>query len=152
VISLSTLIVIAATVALLFVILQPLDKTYLPQPLDASMQLENAITKAADFAGTTYDHGKFFAPGGVGQAMGAVVETTALDSTTGDETYKFVVQESEDGNTWNDAGPIISVTAVGFVTVPAFISKRYNRLNLDVGGTTPSITYSAYLHPNVAAG
>lgn len=140
---------IGAVLLIVFLLGQRLTTSWFPTPQDDAMQLESAVTKTADFAGTTYDNGIGYSPGAIGQQVVAVVAISAMDKTTGDETYKFVLQESVDGVTWTDAGPIITVTAIGPVSIPAWLSQRYCRLNLDVAGTTPSITYDAWLNPNI---
>jgi hypothetical protein len=126
-----------------------LNTGFVPTPQDTQMQMESAITKTADFVGTSKDLGSGFAPGGIGMPVAAVVQVTAFDHTTGDETYTLVLRESDDDSTYTDAGPIISVTGVSNLSVPGFISKRYSRLTLHAAGTTPSITYSAWLNPNL---
>jgi len=126
-----------------------MDTTHIPGPYDAEMLLEvvAGVTKTADYNGATKDLGGGYAPGGIGQPGAAVVQVSALDFTTSDETYAFVVEESDDDATYTPAGPIITVAAPGAVSVPCFLSRRYCRLKLDVGGTTPSITYKAHLVP-----
>ncbi len=126
-----------------------MDITHIPGPYDAQMLMEDAagVTKTADYNGASKDLGSGYAPGGIGQPAAAVVQVSALDFTTTDETYAFVVEESNDDSTFTAAGPIISVTATGATSVPCFLSKRYVRLKLDVGGTTPSLTYKVHLVP-----
>lgn len=55
--------------------------------------------------------------------------------------------ESDDDATYTAAGPAISIAAVGAISVPGFLSKRYCQLALTLAGTTPSITYKAHLVP-----
>jgi len=126
-----------------------MDTTHIPGPYDADMLLEDAagVTKTADYDGASLNLGAGYQPGGIGQPAAAVAQVSALDLTDTDETYTFTVEESDDNVTFTPAGPIVSVTATGALSVPAFISKRYVRLKLDVGGTTPSITYKAHLVP-----
>lgn len=126
-----------------------MDTTHIPGPFDAEMLLEDAagVTQTADYDGATKDLGPGYAPGGIGQPTAAVVQVSALDTANGDETYSFVLEESDDGSTWSSAGPVIAVTATGALSVPGFLSKRYCRLKLAVAGTTPSITYQAHLVP-----
>lgn len=123
--------------------------TYIPGPLDAEMLLEGSagVTKAIDYNGASKDLGSSYAPGGMGQPVAAVVQVSALDLADETETYAFVLEESADDVTFTPAGPIIDVTATGTISVPGFISQRYCRLRLDVGGDTPSITYKAHLVP-----
>ena len=126
-----------------------MDTTYIPGPYDANMAMEGAgVTKTADYDGATLDLGSGYAPGGIGQPAAVVADVSALDTTDGDETYAFTVQESADGGvTWTDAGPAVTVTAAGAVSVPCFISGSNLRLSLNVGGTTPSVTYTAHMVP-----
>ena len=140
------LLAIAAIAAIVAGGLQ-FNTTYIPGPIDANTLIENAITKTADFDGTTFDFGAGYAPGGPGQAMAAVIQATALDLTTTDETYAFIIQESADNATWVTISASVALTAVGAKAIPVFISQRYVRAKLDVGGTTPSITYSAWMVP-----
>jgi hypothetical protein len=58
-----------------------MNKNFVPTPQDEEGRLESAITKTADYAGTTKDMGNGFAPGGVGMPAAAVVNVTALDTT-----------------------------------------------------------------------
>jgi hypothetical protein len=127
-----------------------MNTAFIPTPQDEDLRLESSITKTADFDGASKDMGLGYAPGGIGQQVAAVVSISALDTASTDETYKFVVEESSDNSTFTPAGPIITVTATGVVSIPAWLSKRYVRLKLDVGGTTPSVTYQAWLNPLVA--
>ena len=122
--------------------------TFIPGPVDENTRLESSITKTADFNGAALDLGSGFAPGGPGQAMSVIIDTSARDFTTGDETYAFVVQESSDNSSWTTISVAVSVTALGVVAIPVFVSQRYVRTNLDVAGTTPSITYEAWLVPH----
>ncbi|MGE5610858.1 MAG: hypothetical protein ACM359_16525 [Bacillota bacterium] len=126
-----------------------MNTSHIPTPQDEELRLEESITKTATFDGTTKDLGLRYAPGGLGQQAAAVVQVSAMDTESTDETYKMVLQESADGETWTDAGPIISVTEVGAISIPGWISKQYARVKLDVGGTTPSITYEAWLNFNL---
>jgi hypothetical protein len=88
--------------------------------------------------------------------MAAVINPTAIDRAQSDETYTFVLQESADNITFTDCGPAVSVDVAGAAativayTVPGFVSQRYVRCKLTVGGTTPSITYEAWLNANVS--
>lgn len=129
-----------------------MNTAYIPTPQDAKLLMENAVTKTATFVGTTLDLGKGYAPGGVGQPAGVVVQYSALDHTTGDETYTLQLTESSDDNTYTPAGPIITLVATvaaGTICIPGFVSKRYVRLALVEAGTSPSLTYSAWLNPYV---
>lgn len=73
-----------------------------------------------------------------------------IDTASGDETYAFKVQESDDGSTgWADiTGATASVTADNDVKLIAVKNlntgrKRYLRVVATLGGTTPSWPGSA---------
>jgi hypothetical protein len=118
---------------------------YIPMT-DASLEIQPAVTKTASFNGPALDLGKGYAPGGLGTPLAAVVNVTAIDRTTGDETYVFKIQQSADGSTgWEDIGPATTTTVVGSVVAKGLCTSRFVRLVLTPGGTTPSITYGAFL-------
>jgi hypothetical protein len=79
-----------------------------------------------------------------------IISAGVIDTTDGNETYAFIVEDSADGS--NGWAPVTGLTA----TVTASGQVRYIRLRelnvavrrhlrvvLDVGGTTPSILCSA---------
>ncbi len=134
-----------AVLAVLASVVLGFNTTGVHGPIDDRLKMENAVTKTADFAGTTLNMGTGYAPGGPGQPHSVTIQVTALDLASTDETYKFKVQESADGVTWTDCTLQVSVTAVGGKSIPFFLSQPNVRLDLDVGGTSPSITYSAWL-------
>ena len=76
------------------------------------------------------DLGSGYAPGGVGQPVAAVVNVTAVDTTDGNETYSFVLQESADNSTYAPCGAAVSVTATGVAAVKGRVKSRYVRLAL----------------------
>lgn len=123
-----------------------MNTTFIPSPLDEATRLETAAAKTATFAGTAFDLG---APAGtavgIGQPMAAVVKITAVDRTTGDETYTFQLMDSPDASTWTAIGPAIESHALGKLSVPGFRSQRYVALSATLAGTTPIITYDAWL-------
>ena len=124
-----------------------------PGPQDSNLVIQAAVTKVADFDGAGLDLGEGFDPGGVGKVMTAVITVTAADRANSDETYAFHLEESDDNNTFVDCGvpesiEVSAATAtVGVYVAKGIVTKRYVRLVLDVDGSTPSITYSAYLNP-----
>jgi hypothetical protein len=131
-----------------------MNKNFIKAPVDEQGRLETAATKTANFNGTAKNLGTGFAPGGIGQPFAAFVKPTAADRTSSDETYSFTLQESTDGGTtWQDCGPAVSIDVAGTVAtlstiaVPGFVSFPDVRLKLTVAGTTPSITYDAWLSP-----
>jgi hypothetical protein len=119
----------------------------LPTPQDAALLLQDSTTRTAAFSTAGFDLGSGFAPGGLGKPAAAVVNATALDTSSGNETYSFVLEESSDNSSFSAIGVATAVTAVGAVAVRGWITKRYVRLALTTGGTTPSITFKAWLNP-----
>jgi len=118
----------------------------IPTPQDAQLLLQDTTTKTANFNTPAVDLGAGFAPGGLGKPLAAVVQVTAMDTADGNESYSFTLQESPDNSSFTAIG--IGVTgAVGALPVRGWVTKRYVRLALTVGGTTPSVTFKAYLNP-----
>lgn len=81
----------------------------------------------------------------------AVVDSSAIDLVTGDETYRVVIQGS---TTINFASvkelASRSVTANGRTEIPfnnedAGLYYRYIRAFIDVGGTTPSVNSTIFV-------
>lgn len=119
----------------------------IPTPQDAQLLLQDTTTKTAAFNTPGLDLGAGFAPGGLGKSVAAVVQITALDTADGNETYSFTLQDSADNVSFTAVGAATPVTAVGAAAVKGRITRRYVRLVLTVSGTTPSITYKAWLNP-----
>ena len=119
----------------------------IPTPQDTRLLLQDTTTKTAAYNTPGLDLGAGFAPGGLGLAAGVVVQATAIDVADGNETYTFTVQESNDNVSFAAASAGVGVPAVGSHAVRCRISKRYVRLALVVTGTTPSITFKAWLNP-----
>jgi len=119
----------------------------IPGPQDAELVLQAGVTKTVDFDGAGLHLGTGFAPGGIGKLISAVITVTALDQTTGNETYAFHLEESADDQTYVDCGVPLAVAATGVFVAKGIQTLPYSRLVLDVDGDTPSITYSANLNP-----
>jgi hypothetical protein len=148
------LFIILMLLALLFVGAQAvlglrLNTSSIPGPYDAELLLEVAagVTKVATYNGATLDLGSGYAPGGIGQPAAACLMVTDLETTDSSNDYQAVLQESANGTDFTDAGPTISVAAIGGISIPGFVSKRYVRVKLTIAGDTPSITYAANLVP-----
>lgn len=82
----------------------------------------------------------------------ALISVGDLDLASGDETYAFTVEESDDNSSFTAAisGLTASATADNQVKVIALKNlnttrKRYLRISLDVGGTTPSCPVAALI-------
>lgn len=93
---------------------------------------------------------------GFGFGKGTIVLLiSALDTTTGDETYDFDIEVSTNNSTWVKWGTIpdaeikAAFTNFGRALKPFHNqgSEMYKfvRLNATLAGTTPSITFTAYL-------
>ena len=119
----------------------------IPTPQDTQFLIQDTTNKTASFNTPAADFGSGFSPGGLGKPVAGVVQVTVLDLADGNETYSFVLQESSDNVTFTAAGASISATAVGAVAVRGWVTKRYARLALTVSGTTPSITFKAWINP-----
>jgi hypothetical protein len=81
-----------------------------------------------------------------------IIDTSAIDTTTGDETYRFILQGCNVIGFGSGVVELASlgVTATGrqetsFSTRQGSTNYRYVRGYLDVGGTTPSLNFTAYL-------
>jgi hypothetical protein len=119
----------------------------IPTPQDTRLLLQDTVTKTASYNTPGLDLGDGYAPGGPGQRVSGLIAVVARDDTTGDETYSLVLQQSDDDATYAACGAATTVTATGVAIVRGVITKRYVRLALTLGGTTPSITFKAWLNP-----
>ncbi|HUO10073.1 MAG TPA: hypothetical protein VM008_17335 [Phycisphaerae bacterium] len=127
-----------------------MNTAFVPSSQDAALTLESAVGRTANYNGNVLDMGFGFSPGACGMPVGAVVQVFSMSTVNGDESYLFKLQESDDLTTWYDAScPVAAASANPMFTVPGFISRRWVRLALAIGGTAPSIMYSAWLNPNV---
>ena len=119
----------------------------IPTPQDSQLLLQDTTTKTAAYNTPSVDLGAGFSPGGLGKPAAAVVHVTAVDTADGNESYAFVLQESADNVTFTAAGAAAGVTAPGAHAVRGWLTRRYARVALTVGGTTPSVTFKSYLNP-----
>jgi hypothetical protein len=119
----------------------------IPTPQDKRLLLQDTTTKTASYNTPGLDLGAGYAPGGQGQRAAGVVAVVSRDTASGDETYSLVLQESADDATYAACGAATAVAANGVALVRGVVTKRYVRLALTAGGTTPSITFKAWLNP-----
>jgi len=137
-------------------VLARLNKNFVPGLQDEALRITESTTNSSSgsFYSPWLDQGLDFKPGGVGMPVVGVTNVTAADGASGDEAYTFVLQESDDKQTITDCGPAVTVdvdttnSKTGAISVPGFMSSRYVRLKLTVAGTTPSITWEAWLNCN----
>lgn len=83
-----------------------------------------------------------------------VVNVSALDLASANETYSIDVEFSNVAGMGSGVEKVVTVpvTATGYIEVPFVNMKygtvyRYMRLTTTVGGTTPSINYTAHVAP-----
>lgn len=126
--------------------------------IDALLLVSDAQAVTADAVSTnTIDLGNVTPKRriGTGEPMGFGMQVdVAADFTTGDETYSFEVIESANADL-SSATVIAAYTrtaaqlfagSLHFFTIPpGFPTARYLGLNYNVGGTTPTITVTAWL-------
>ncbi len=118
----------------------------IPTPQDSALLMQDTTTKTASYLTPGLDLGSGFAPGGLGLPAAAIVLVTAADVAEGNEAYSLVLQESSDNVSFSPVGSSVAGT-VGVVPVKGWITKRYVRISLTIAGTTPSITFKAWLNP-----
>jgi hypothetical protein len=142
-----------AVLALALIVMPKMADPAIPTPQDVQLLLQDTVTKTASFDSAGLDLGSGYAPGGGGQAVQGLVNVTAADRADSNETYTFKLQESSDNSTFTDVSPAVAVpvsgatATVGVVQLKGFVVKRYVRLSLTAAGTTPSVTYKAWLNP-----
>lgn len=123
--------------------------------VDSNLLLSDAQALTASGASTDVLDLKVDADVGRGEPMGLVVVVdVAADGTTTDETYEFAI-ETDDNSSFSSATALISRT-IGYASLTAgskhiipftLSNERYLRLYATLGGTTPSITLTAYVAP-----
>jgi hypothetical protein len=119
----------------------------LPTPQDAGLLLQDTASKTSNYSTTAFDLGAGFAPGGLGKPVAAIVSVGTIDFSSGNETYSFTLEGSDNNVSFTPIGLATSITAAGVVPVRGWITQRFVRLSLVVGGTTPSISFKAWLNP-----
>jgi len=119
---------------------------------DHLLLLKDAGAVSADGAGTVATVARVLDMGAADFMAKAVVDSSALDTTSTDETYRVLIQGS------NVAAMSSGVVTLGATDVTVngrsevYFSNRsgdtvyrYVRIFFDVGGTTPSINATAFL-------
>lgn len=129
-----------------------------PGPQDEQLRLDAAAgaaatTQTASTNSAALDMGAGFAPGGLGQPVAGVIDFTAADRADSNETYTFKLQDSPDNSSFTDITPAVAIAVSGTtaplttIVLKGFQSQRYVRLVSTIGGTTPSVTFKAWLRP-----
>jgi len=115
--------------------------------------LKDAGAVTADGAGTVGGQARVLDLGAGAKTEGRfIVDTSAVDATTGDETQRIILQGCND--VAFGAGIVelasLNVTAAGrsesmFTTRQGSVNYRYVRVYSDMAGTSPSVNFTAYL-------
>jgi hypothetical protein len=146
-VTLSIILAVAAAAALAAWMAEP----SIPGPVDEQAVLQATTTQTASTSSAALDMGAGFAPGGLGLPAAGLVTVTAADRAQSDETYNFKLQESADNVTFTDISPNAAVpvngaaATLGVVVCKGILKQRYVRLASTIAGTTPSVTFKAYL-------
>lgn len=128
--------------------------------IDANLQLANAQAITATAVSTNVIDLGNVSPNrqvGDGEPLTVVVAiNVAADFTTGDETYELEVIQSATANMGSPTviarQPFVATLLVaGFMASipipPGFPTQEFIALNVVTGGTTPSVTLTAWLTP-----
>lgn len=126
--------------------------------IDALCLLSDAQAVTADAVSTnTFDSGAAGNDVSVGEQLVAVIQVdVAADATTGDETYAFEFIQSAAANLGSAdvlarrviAAASLTAGSIHYLPLPqGSKTKRYLGLNYDVGGTTPTVTVTAFIQP-----
>lgn len=123
--------------------------------LDAQALLSDAQALTATAASTNiYDAGAD-RDLGVGEPLGVAISVdVAADFTSTNETYQFDI-ETDDNSSFSSATVIArriivagSLTAGARFVIPLpHDNERYLRINYTLGGTTPTVTVTAWIAP-----
>jgi hypothetical protein len=124
--------------------------------LDAQLQFSAAQAITVDAVSTNIIDLGTARQIGVGEPMGILITVdVAADATTGDETYAIQLQ-TDDNSSFSSQTTLfaqdiprarLTIGSRHFIPLPLANVERYIRLNYDVGGTTPTLTLSSWLHP-----
>lgn len=107
-----------------------------------------ASTNVIDFGGTGY---------GMGEPLAVILALdVGTDGTTGDETYSIAMQ-FDDNSSFSSAATAVTFTIARSTAAGTMLayplpghysaSERYLRLNYTLGGTTPTVTVTAFVAP-----
>lgn len=126
-----------------------MNNNFIP-PIDIQNELQASTTITATTNGPSLDLGAGFLAQGPGQLMALILSITAMDETSGNETYSFQFQESPDNTNWTNCGAPLNLSAAAASVVQAYsvwglVSQRYIRCVATLGGTTPSVTFTTDL-------
>jgi len=126
--------------------------------IDAQTLLWDAAALTADAASTnTYDSGAAGNDISVGEPLVLCIQVdVAADFTTTDETYEFQIIQSASENLGTPdilakraiLASALTAGSLHYIPLPpGSKTKRYLGAYIDVGGTTPSVTVTAWLAP-----
>lgn len=126
--------------------------------IDSQALLSDAQAVTADAVSTnTFDSGAAGNDISVGEPLVAVIQVdVAADFTTTDETYEFQVIQSAAANLSSPdvlclraiLAADLTAGSIHHIPIPqGSKTKRYLGLNYNVGGTSPSVTVTAFFQP-----
>lgn len=126
--------------------------------IDSQLQFSKAQAVSADANATNLiDCGVTGMNIGDGEQLAVVIDIdVAADHTTGDETYTFNVVTSDNSDqsspttvaTQSPAATALTAGSRLIIPIPIGVAlKQYLGLAYDVGGTTPSVTCTAWVAP-----
>ena len=124
------------------------ERTY---NFDALLNLKTAGAITASAAAQVSGANQILDVGAARFEAVAVINVTALDVADGNETYRVAIQGSNDATFATGVEEMASTTVtaagkieLGFVNRKYGTQYRYLRAYTTIGGTTPSINYTAY--------
>lgn len=126
--------------------------------IDSQLLLSDAQAISADAVSTnTVDTGAAGNDITIGQELVIAIQVdVAADFTTGDETYVFEAIQSAAANLGSPdilasraiLAADLTAGSIHYLPLPAGAkTKRYLGLNYNVGGTSPSVTCTAFIQP-----
>ncbi len=126
--------------------------------IDNSLEFSDAQAMTATAVSTNVIDLSVATPVGPGMPLYIVMQLdVATDFTTGNETYSIAIQ-TDDNEAFSSASTLATITYVGANAAGTrkvfgftYTNERYLRLNYTLGGTTPSMTISAWLSADLAS-
>lgn len=122
---------------------------------DNLLLLKDAGAVTSDGAGTVNSVARVLDLGDAKTEGRVIIDTSAIDATTGDETQQVILQGCNAIGFGSGVVQLASmaINATGrneapFTTRQGSTNYRYVRIYTDMGGTTPSDNFTAYIAKN----
>ncbi len=122
------------------------------QTYDNLMLLKDAGAVTADGAATVASVARVLDLGLARMDAKVILDASAIDTTTGDETYRVSLQGCAAigfGSGVVELGSVLMTAAerkeIHFSNVAGGTTYQYVRIYTDVGGTTPSLNFTAFI-------